>query len=42
MQHLLVKEQYGLRNKWKKPVVIVYRYITRTDNYDKRVLWCLM
>ncbi|XP_072754243.1 uncharacterized protein [Anoplolepis gracilipes] len=38
MKYLLVKEQHGLRNKWKKPVITVYRY---TDNYE-RVLWSLM
>ncbi|XP_070156714.1 uncharacterized protein [Polyergus mexicanus] len=40
IQYLSMKEEHGL-NKWKKPVINVYRNISRTNNY-KRVLWSLM
>ncbi|KAL6422645.1 hypothetical protein ACFW04_010705 [Cataglyphis niger] len=39
MQYLLMKEQHGLRNKWKKLIINGYRNISHTD---KQVLWTLM
>ncbi|XP_050463454.1 uncharacterized protein LOC126857777 [Cataglyphis hispanica] len=39
MQYLLMKEQHGLRNKWKKLIINGYR---NTSHTDKQVLWTLM
>ncbi|XP_032682000.1 uncharacterized protein LOC116849188 [Odontomachus brunneus] len=38
---LLVSEEHGLRCRWKKPVIAVYRHTLYADNY-KRILWTSM
>ncbi|XP_072754244.1 uncharacterized protein [Anoplolepis gracilipes] len=41
MQHFLMNEHYGLRNRWKKPLIF-HTYISSCTEKYKRVLWTLM